>query len=554
MDIWQKLSKSMFGQPDHVYGGYVPRCDVGDAVKSETPPLVKIEDDITISALSLAPTLDEQSFIPLQDTGVPYQRDQSRRSRSNSPDGRPTGRPNLHFDSKLRSFSPTRSHLPDPRPSFRSRSRSRSRSPHGSDAAYKARSYPKYRPPPSSGKKRRRAMQSEWSKIRAFKRRHSALPSDAQCAVCRTNKHLGPSERVAHRLWIDALPVNMTMDELTKIFRDIGPLKDLRIRSRLTPRKGGDYAIVEFTREIDMMRAIQMLSDYSARHNIYLNIKWADKNTNCAVTSKSIPVCMPVISEETYPTEPPTQDPTACRLFLTNLPPSYKPDMLRKDLGTWEPYVDIGEMQNGHKSIDGIRYDSVHLKCVDHETAIKVHALLHKKQFGRRKAQVRWVAHEKDARPTNTRAPMTSRLFSLAAAHLPPSTAANEPSIAPRPAIDFPEATYRRDSCNHHRSLSPSRPRHSNPVHTSDGHKLFVGNIPYDYSESDVFHLFCRYGHVLGVDMPRVTRNTCRHPNDKNGGYAFVHFDNDESLKMAIDLMHGFSVSGRRLTVSRARG
>ena len=76
--------------------------------------------------------------------------------------------------------------------------------------------------------------------------------------------------------------------------------------------------------------------------------------------------------------------------------------------------------------------------------------------------------------------------------------------------------------------------------------KIFVGNLPFKTTRTDLAELFCRFGGIVGVNI-RKDRRT-----DKSRGYAFVTFATDAAAVAAIAEMHGKSLEGRVLTVKSA--
>lgn len=77
--------------------------------------------------------------------------------------------------------------------------------------------------------------------------------------------------------------------------------------------------------------------------------------------------------------------------------------------------------------------------------------------------------------------------------------------------------------------------------------KLFVGNIPFDTTETDLETLFAEAGTVESVTVMR-DRDTGR-PR----GFAFVQMSNATDAQNAIGRFHEQPFGGRRLTVNEAR-
>ncbi|MCB1145285.1 MAG: RNA-binding protein [Leptospiraceae bacterium] len=76
---------------------------------------------------------------------------------------------------------------------------------------------------------------------------------------------------------------------------------------------------------------------------------------------------------------------------------------------------------------------------------------------------------------------------------------------------------------------------------------IYVGNLAYEASESDLETEFSAFGKVSSVKVVR-DRDTGR-----SRGFAFVEMADDNEGKAAIDGMNGKSVSGRNLVVNEAK-
>jgi RNA recognition motif-containing protein len=77
--------------------------------------------------------------------------------------------------------------------------------------------------------------------------------------------------------------------------------------------------------------------------------------------------------------------------------------------------------------------------------------------------------------------------------------------------------------------------------------KLYVGNLPFQTTESDLEQLFASAGDVASVTVMR-DRETGR-----ARGFAFVEMASDEGASQAIDTLNNTSYGGRNLTVNEAR-
>ncbi len=77
--------------------------------------------------------------------------------------------------------------------------------------------------------------------------------------------------------------------------------------------------------------------------------------------------------------------------------------------------------------------------------------------------------------------------------------------------------------------------------------KLYVGNMSFKTSESDLRATFGQFGTVTDVYIAS-DRETGR-PR----GFAFVTFSNDTESKLAAEKMNGADLDGRQLTVNEAK-
>jgi RNA recognition motif-containing protein len=77
--------------------------------------------------------------------------------------------------------------------------------------------------------------------------------------------------------------------------------------------------------------------------------------------------------------------------------------------------------------------------------------------------------------------------------------------------------------------------------------KLYVGNLSYDASESDLFELFNGVGSVQNAEVV-----THKH-NDKSKGFGFVTMMTTDEAKRAVIELHDKEFMGRKLVVSGAK-
>ena len=77
--------------------------------------------------------------------------------------------------------------------------------------------------------------------------------------------------------------------------------------------------------------------------------------------------------------------------------------------------------------------------------------------------------------------------------------------------------------------------------------RLYVGNLSFDATESDLFELFNGVGHVQNAEVVSY-----RH-NQRSKGFAFVQMQTIEEAKRAVQELHDKEFLGRRLVVSGAK-
>jgi RNA recognition motif-containing protein len=92
----------------------------------------------------------------------------------------------------------------------------------------------------------------------------------------------------------------------------------------------------------------------------------------------------------------------------------------------------------------------------------------------------------------------------------------------------------------------PERSKALDIVPEVNGPKLYVGNLAYEVSESDLFDLFSKVGAVKNAEIVRD-----RNMNSK--GFGFVEMESLESAKAASDKYHKSELMGRQLIVSGAK-
>ncbi len=77
--------------------------------------------------------------------------------------------------------------------------------------------------------------------------------------------------------------------------------------------------------------------------------------------------------------------------------------------------------------------------------------------------------------------------------------------------------------------------------------RLYVGNLPYAVTESDLRDLFSQAGAIKDVNLI-LDRDTQR-----SKGFAFVEMENQADAEKAIQMFNGYNMEGRAITVNVAR-
>ena len=77
--------------------------------------------------------------------------------------------------------------------------------------------------------------------------------------------------------------------------------------------------------------------------------------------------------------------------------------------------------------------------------------------------------------------------------------------------------------------------------------RLYVGNLSFDASESDLFELFNGVGAVQNAEVV-----TYKH-NQRSKGFAFVQMQTVDEAKRAVEELHDKEFLGRKLVVSGAK-
>ncbi len=79
------------------------------------------------------------------------------------------------------------------------------------------------------------------------------------------------------------------------------------------------------------------------------------------------------------------------------------------------------------------------------------------------------------------------------------------------------------------------------------GKKIYVGNLTYGVTDSELEQLFAAHGTVQSAQVI-MDRDTGR-----SKGFGFVEMGSDQEAQAAIAAMNGKDVNGRNLTVNEAK-
>jgi cold-inducible RNA-binding protein len=77
--------------------------------------------------------------------------------------------------------------------------------------------------------------------------------------------------------------------------------------------------------------------------------------------------------------------------------------------------------------------------------------------------------------------------------------------------------------------------------------KLYVGNLPFDFSETDLNELFEPFGSIVSakIVMDRYS--------GRSRGFAFVEMSSRSEGQQAMESLNGKTLKGRNLMVNEAR-
>jgi RNA recognition motif-containing protein len=113
-----------------------------------------------------------------------------------------------------------------------------------------------------------------------------------------------------------------------------------------------------------------------------------------------------------------------------------------------------------------------------------------------------------------------------------------------KPAARPAQTQHTRGNGSQPASARPSRKPEAVEVTTP---RLYVGNLSFDATESDLFELFNGVGAVQNAEVV-----TYRH-NQRSKGFAFVQMLTVDEAKRAVEELHDKEFLGRKLVVSGAK-
>ncbi len=77
--------------------------------------------------------------------------------------------------------------------------------------------------------------------------------------------------------------------------------------------------------------------------------------------------------------------------------------------------------------------------------------------------------------------------------------------------------------------------------------RIYVGNLPWATTSSDLQELFEQHGAVVAAEV--ITERA----TGRSRGFGFVEMESDEAMHAAIEALNGQDMDGRALVVNEAR-
>ena len=120
------------------------------------------------------------------------------------------------------------------------------------------------------------------------------------------------------------------------------------------------------------------------------------------------------------------------------------------------------------------------------------------------------------------------------------------PQVAPRQASAQGRSASAQGGRPPREPQGRRQPRPSSPDEVTS-ERLYVGNLSYDASESDLFELFNGVGAVRNAEVVVNSRT------QRSKGFAFVTMSSMEEAQRAVAELHGKEFMGRPLQISGAK-
>jgi RNA recognition motif-containing protein len=154
----------------------------------------------------------------------------------------------------------------------------------------------------------------------------------------------------------------------------------------------------------------------------------------------------------------------------------------------------------------------------------------------------------RDYRPESRSAPQKQTLWQKIVGIFRPKAKASEA----RPARNYPAYEPRQKSAERsepREQRAPREQRESRPPETIEvtTPKLYIGNLSFDTTESDLSELFNGVGQVQNAEI--VTHKE----TEKSKGFGFVTMTTVEEAVRAVTELHDKEFMGRKLVVSGAK-
>ncbi len=159
-----------------------------------------------------------------------------------------------------------------------------------------------------------------------------------------------------------------------------------------------------------------------------------------------------------------------------------------------------------------------------------------------------------DYRPANTTAPKTAEKPSLwqrimgifsPKKSAPASRNGSPRAQSPRPASTV-TSSYPGNSAPPRQEREPRESRKPEAVEVTTA-KLYVGNLSFDATESDLSELFGGVGIVQNADI------VSHKDTERSKGFGFVTMASVDEAKRAVEVLHDKDFMGRKLVVSGAK-